>query len=140
MTIGQKNRAMKPVFEIQKNSALRTHQRTRKGLILLITPTLALLLISHPAFSQTRSILDPIHPLDGSVPAFKLSAPGFSSASDPGDPATFDDPSDPNRAETQGLVRRGVKRVLRDQRELYRAPFSARISNGTRSFWREPER
>lgn len=123
MTMGQKNRAMEPAFEIQKDSVLKIGQRTRKALILLITPALALLLISHPALSQTRSVLDPIHPLDGSVPAFKLLAPGFSSASDSDDPATFDDPSDPNQLETQGLVRRGIKRGLRDQKELYRAPF-----------------
>jgi hypothetical protein len=123
MTMGHKNRTMKPAFEIQKDSESRIRQRTRKALVLPITLALALLAISHPALSQTRSVLDPIHAREGDVPAFKLVAPGFSTASDPEDPAAFDDPSDPNRLETEGLVRRGIKRALRDQKELYRTPF-----------------
>jgi membrane-associated phospholipid phosphatase len=94
----------------------------RRRLVRLITPGLALVMISHAALSQTRSILGPIHPLDGPVQA-NIEEPGSSSAGAAEDAAASGGPSDPDRSEEQGLVRRGVARALRDQRELYRAPF-----------------
>jgi hypothetical protein len=80
-------------------------------------------IISHPAFSQTRSILDPIHPLDDQVQALNAGGLSFPTANTPGVPAASDDPGGPNQPEAPGLVRRGVTRCLRDQRELYLAPF-----------------
>jgi PAP2 superfamily len=76
-------------------------RRRRKALIPLITPALALVMISHPAFSQAPSTLDPIHALD----------------------AASDGPGDPKQPGQPGRVRGGIGRVLRDQKELYRAPF-----------------
>src|SRR5690242_12195121 len=43
---------------ISHNSAIR--RRAREVLVQLITPVLALVMISHPAFSQTASVLAPI--------------------------------------------------------------------------------
>ena len=62
---GQKDRAVEPAFEVQKESESNIGKRVRHVLVLLVTPALALVMTSHPAFSQTRSILDPVHPLDG---------------------------------------------------------------------------
>ena len=79
--------------------------------------------ISFPAFGQTGSILDPIHPLSAPAQTFNHKEPGTLSASAQGDAAASGDPGSPDQTETQGKVHRGVARILQDQKEIYRAPF-----------------
>jgi hypothetical protein len=95
----------------------------REALVTLITPALALVMVSHPVFGQTPSILDPNYRLDGAVQALNLKPLGPASANAPEDSAASDDPGDPKQPEPPGRVHRGAGRLLRDQKELYRAPF-----------------
>ncbi len=80
-------------------------------------------MVSYPAFSQTESIFDPVHPPDGPFQALNLEADSSTTASDPNAPAASNDSGGPGQPESRGLVRRGVTRLLRDQEGLYRAPF-----------------
>ncbi|MBV8808532.1 MAG: phosphatase PAP2 family protein [Acidobacteriaceae bacterium] len=98
-------------------------RRSRKALVPLITLALALLMISHPVLGQTLSTLEPLHFLDGPVQALNLEGLNFAGGSVAETSEASDDPGDPNQPKAQGLARRGIKRVLRDQKELYRAPF-----------------
>lgn len=97
--------------------------RVRELLVPVVTSALLLLMISCPTLSQTPSMLNAVHPLDGAVQAIDLEELGSTDANTPHDSAAPDNPSDPNQPEAQALVRRGVTRILRDQKELYRAPF-----------------
>lgn len=99
--------------------------RAREPLGPVVTSTFLLVVISCPTFSQTRSMLNAVHPVNGSVQALNLEDLGSTDANTPEDSAAPDNPSDPNQTEAQGLVRRGVTRILRDQGELYRAPFQS---------------
>lgn len=119
---GRKNR-VKAAFAVQKESACMLRQRARELLAPLMTPALALVMISHPAFSQTQSILDPIHPPDSAVRALNFGELGSPSANVSEASAASDDPVDPNQPESRGLLRRGARRLFRDQSQLYRAPF-----------------
>ena len=92
----------------------------RKVLVPLITSAVALVMLCHPAFSQTQSILNPAHPVDSPVQAFNVKEISSGSVNAP--EASYN-PGDPNQPESRGLVRRGVTRALRDQAALYRAPF-----------------
>ncbi len=90
-------------------------------LLPLVTPALVLAMISYPAFCQTQSTFEPVQPLNGSVQALNLAGVSFSPANTLEPPAF--DPGAPGESEEHGLVRRGVARCLRDQKELYSAPF-----------------
>jgi len=111
-----------------KHFAASARTRARRPFVSLVTPALALVLISHPASSQTQSILDPVHPLNGSPKLLNFGGLSFSITNTPSantlEPTTdFDDPGAPDESEEHGLVRRGVTRCFRDQKELYSAPF-----------------
>lgn len=104
----------------------RIHQFRLLGLIPvpLFTPLIAVVMVSHPAFSQTPSILDSFQPLDGTVKPFTVegfSAPAVTALSDA--TCASADPGSPTQTEGPGPVRRGIARTLRDQKGLYRAPF-----------------
>ncbi len=107
---------------VQQQSGCNIRKRARQSLVPLVTPALVLAMISYPGFSQTRPMLDPVHPLDGSVPAIDLDGFGVPATNAPAAPATSDDGT-PDETETPGRARRGMTRCLRDQKELYRAPF-----------------
>lgn len=98
-------------------------QRAREVLVPLITSALALVMISYPSFSQTATILNTVHPLDRTVQVLDLEELGSPSPNPPEDWTASGDPSDPKEPEEQGLVRRGVTRILQDEKDLYRAPF-----------------
>jgi hypothetical protein len=103
-------------------SLLRQHARA--VLIRLITPAVALVMISHPAFSQTQSIVDPIHRPEARAQAFTLGDFPSPGADAPEPAAASDGSSDPtNQTQSRGIVRRGIPRLWQDQKELYRAPF-----------------
>ncbi len=85
--------------------------------------TIALVGIAHPALAQTRSIFDTTATLGGPAQALNLEAGGFGGASNAEVPAACEFPGDPDPTESRGLARRGVTRVLGDQKNLYRAPF-----------------
>ena len=106
---------------IASNRALH-NMAEQNVLVSLVMPALFLVIICEPAFSQTRSIPDPIHPVD-SVQARNVGGLGFPTANASEASAGPDDLSDPKQPETRSLVRRGITRILGDQRELYRAPF-----------------
>lgn len=103
----------------------RIHSSRPRNVVLvpLFPPVLALAMISHPAIGQTQSILDPAQSLDGAVKALNVQEPGIPATNAPGVPRASDDPGGPTRTEGQGPVRRGARRILRDQGEIYRAPF-----------------
>ncbi len=98
-------------------------KRVSQVLVSVVTPALILVMTSYPAFSQTESILDPVVPSDGPVQALPLEALSYTTANGTGITSAPDDPQDPSQSESRGLVRRGLTRTLRDQGELYRAPF-----------------
>jgi len=97
--------------------------RAREALVPVLTSALVLAMISYPAFSQTRPALNAVHPLNGPLQARNIEELGSPDANTPEDSAAPDNPTDPNQPEAQGLVHRGVIRILRDQKELYSAPF-----------------
>ncbi|MBV9268727.1 MAG: hypothetical protein JO061_21340, partial [Acidobacteriaceae bacterium] len=97
--------------------------RAREALVPVLTSALVLAVISYPAFSQTRSALNAVHPLNGPLQAANVEELGSPGANPPENSAAPNDPTDPNQPEAQGLVHRGVTRILRDQKELYSAPF-----------------
>jgi hypothetical protein len=134
----QKDQPIELAFELQKNCESKICKRARRVLVLLFTPALVLVIISHPAFSQTRSMLDP--GTLGSVQALKVEELSPSAANAPEAPVVSDDSGSPNQPERRGLMRRGITRTLRDQKELTAPHFSALTLSGTRSCWREPER
>jgi membrane-associated phospholipid phosphatase len=98
-------------------------ERARHVLVLLITRTIVLLMISYAAFSQTEYILDQVHPPDGPIPALNLETLSFQAASVGEALVASEDFGDPSQPESRGFVRRGATRLLRDQKELYLAPF-----------------
>jgi hypothetical protein len=98
-------------------------ERACQMLVPLVTRTIVLLMISYPAFSQTESILDPVHPPDKPIPALNLEALSFHTASVGEAPVASEHSGDPGQSESRGFVRRGATRLLRDQKELYLAPF-----------------
>jgi hypothetical protein len=97
--------------------------RARHVFVLLITRTIVLLMISYAAFSQTEFILDQVHCPDGPIPALNLETLSFHGASVGEAPVASEDSGDPSLPESRGFVRRGATRLLRDQKELYLAPF-----------------
>jgi PAP2 superfamily protein len=121
MTVGKDTGFKYMVRQLTPESSIR--RRARKALIPLITPALALVMISHPVFGQAPSTLDPIHALDSRIQALNLEEFGSPSANIPENPVASDDPGDPKQPEQPGRVRSGIGRVLRDQKEIYRAPF-----------------
>ena len=98
-------------------------EHARHPLVPLVTRTIVLLMISCPGFCQTESILDLVHPPDGPIRVLNVEAFDLHTAS-PGEPAVAsEDSGDPGQRESRGVVRRGATRLLRDQKELYLAPF-----------------
>jgi membrane-associated phospholipid phosphatase len=83
-------------------------ERAPHVLVPLVTPAIVLLTISYPAYSQTESMLDPV---------------SFHTASAQDAPVASEDTGAPGPPESRGSVRRGATRLLRDQKELYLAPF-----------------
>jgi hypothetical protein len=111
-----------------KHFESRTRTPARRAFVSLLPTALALLLLSHPALSQTPSTLNAVRSLNGSPQTLNLEGLSFSIPNTPSanalEPTTdFDDPGAPDESEEHGLVRRGVTRCFRDQKELYRAPF-----------------
>jgi hypothetical protein len=110
-------------IDVQKTSESSIRRRAREALVPLITLALALVMISHPVFSQASFTLDPTHVLDGGVQALNLERFGSPSANAPENSAASDDPGDRKQPAQPGRVHGGIGRVLRDQKEIYRAPF-----------------
>ena len=99
-------------------------QRAREALVPLITPVVALVMISYPAFSQTPSVLDPIGSPHTSLQAFTLGDFPYSGTNAPDAAAAPQAAGDPtSKTESRGFVRRGIPRIWEDQKQLYRAPF-----------------
>jgi hypothetical protein len=114
-----------PGFEKFEPSIRR---RPRNVPVSLFMRALVLLMISYPAFSQTESLLDPVHPPDGSIQALNFEAFTFAT---PDAPEAFDDSGGPGQPEQPGLLHRDVGRVLRDQERGFTAPpFAAPTLNG----------
>jgi hypothetical protein len=96
----------------------------------LAIPVLVAVIISCRGLAQTPASLDLTNPLNVSAQALAFAGNSFPGANEPGraypsdTPATSDDKAnagEPRRQ--QGLIVRSVKRTLRDQKELYLAPF-----------------
>jgi membrane-associated phospholipid phosphatase len=102
---------------------IRLRARARYGLVPLAARTIVLLMVSYPAFSQTEFMPDPVRPPDGPIPALNLAVLGFHTASAGEAPVASEDSGYPSQPESRGFVRRGATRLLRDQKELYLAPF-----------------
>jgi hypothetical protein len=102
---------------------IRIRERARHVLVPLVTRTVILLMISYSAFSQTESILEAVYPPDGPIPALNLEALSFHTANAGKAPVASEDSRDPSQPESRGFVRRGATRLLRDQKDLYLAPF-----------------
>jgi hypothetical protein len=68
-------------------------------------------------------MFDPAKSPDGLVEALNLETPSFTIANAKDTASAFDDSPGPSGSESGGLVRRGLARGLRDQKEIYRAPF-----------------
>src|SRR5690242_1440487 len=80
--------------------------------------------------AQTRSSLDLTNPLNVSAQALAFRQDGFPVADEPAhrtaSPDTASGSGDrinPSETRKQGLISRSVRRTLRDQKELYLAPF-----------------
>ncbi len=110
-------------IEVQKKCESTIRLRGRQALVPLITAALALVTIAHPVLGQAPSILDAVHPVDGSIQALNLQEFGAANANAPEDSAASGDPGDPQQSQSPGPVHRGARRLLHDQKELYRAPF-----------------
>ena len=95
----------------------------RAKLVRVITSALLFVMIAYPAFTQTRSAVDAVLPLDGPLQAANFGEPGSAPANTLPHSAAPDNPIDPDRPQAQGLVHRGATRILRDQKDLYSAPF-----------------
>lgn len=92
--------------------------------ILLLASPLAVVMVSHPAFGQTPTIVYSFQLPAGAIKAltpedFSVPLPTASSDS----PFASSDPGSPTQTEGQGPVRRGIARTIENQKELYRAPF-----------------
>jgi len=89
----------------------------------LAIPVLIAVMMSSSGLTQTRSSLDLTNPLGVSAQA--LAFAGSSSANEAGSdtPAASDTSQTSGEPQKHGLVSRSVKRTLRDQKELYLAPF-----------------
>jgi len=107
----------------ESDCPVRSRSSRSLALVPVLTTILALGVVSHPAFSQTQSILNTVKPPDGAVETLDTEEPNIPAANTPGVPAASDDPQNPTETDGEGRVRRGAERILRDQKELYRAPF-----------------
>jgi hypothetical protein len=90
-------------------------------LVAVYFPVLALVIACQSAIGQTTSTLDPLATVSGPLELANTGALGIPSTGAEETPANFADPGDPTRE--QGHARRGIARILQDQKELYRAPF-----------------
>lgn len=83
----------------------------------------AFVMLSQPAFSQAPIALGHVNFLDYSFSALNTRDLGIpaTNASEPSD--TPDNPQTPAQTQTKGPMHRGLTRIWRDQKALYRAPF-----------------
>lgn len=109
--------------EVPKRSVLKIRRGVGQLLVPGLRPALVLVMISCPAFSQTRFTLDPVHAPDDASHSLNLGELRFPAPNAPGASAAPDDSGSSGQPETQGWVRRGIKRTWQDQKALYRAPF-----------------
>lgn len=98
--------------------------------IRLAVPVLVLLANSLLGFAQTPPLLDLANPLHVSPQALAFEETNSPSAAEPDHPAASSDTpaaadgtKGSSGTDKQGLVSRSVKRTLRDQKDLYLAPF-----------------
>ncbi len=117
------NRPLGCACETRKKSASTLRQRARELVMLAITSALSPVMVSHPAFAQGVSVINPIGYLDDPAKLVKFEQLGSPTPNAKQPSPGAKNPADPDQSEVHGLVRRGVTRVLKDQEELYRAPF-----------------
>ena len=82
----------------------------------------ALILISYPGISQAQAVPEESNIADKSSATDSESA-GVSAADASNTPPASDNGTSSSRQEQDGLVRRGLKRTLQDQKEMYLAPL-----------------
>ena len=100
---------------------MKAHNTPVASGIRLLLLLLASGLISS-VLSQTSS-LDLSNPLGAPARTFDAGRFVFPDTTDAAGAPSGDNTADSSQSEQQGLVRRSVRRVLRDQKELYLAPF-----------------
>lgn len=120
----KKNGGDEAALGVQKES-VSSIQRWESR-INVVTLSLALTVMCHPALGQMSSMLDAVHASNGQPQVFStLGLGGFPRTNAPEDSPASGDPADSQQPESQGRVRRGMTRIWRDQEELYRAPFQS---------------
>lgn len=94
--------------------------------ILVVTAHVALfawVMVSQPAFGQRSAALSQVHPSSCCSIVLNADYPAVPTTNASRSCDSSDGPGTPDHAQTQGRMHRGVKRVLQDQKALYRAPF-----------------
>ena len=98
---------------------------SRKQLTIPLLLTALVVAITNPAFCQGQTTLNLASPFVSTIPALdlaRLTLPETVAAL-PDSDDTLPDSENPSPAERHGLVGRGVRRILHDQKNLYLAPF-----------------
>lgn len=91
--------------------------------IRLSIPVTALVLISYPGLSQTRTLLEESSPAKMLTHATDPGLASIPAAGAPDVPPGSENETSHSQPEREGLVRRSVKGTLQDQKELYLAPL-----------------